>query len=105
MLFNELIAKVKDITDKINAADRKPLNVQVNIKGDNGGVFNVQVKDGKISVDPQENADSSCTVTMDMEHFNKLLDGELDPVKAYMFRQLKVDGDMSKALEFSNLLK
>ena len=40
-----------------------------------------------------------------MDHFNKLLDGKLDAVAAFTLGKLKVDGDLGKAIEFSNLIK
>ena len=33
------------------------------------------------------------------------VNGKLDPVVGYTLRKIKVDGDIGKALEFSNLLK
>ena len=42
---------------------------------------------------------------MNMTNFNKLIDGKLDPVLGYTTGKIKVDGDLSKALEFSKLLK
>ena len=41
---------------------------------------------------------------MNMKNFNKLLDGKLNPVVAYTLGKLKVDGDVGKALEFSELI-
>jgi putative sterol carrier protein len=40
-----------------------------------------------------------------MSDFNKLLDGDLNPILAFTLGKLKVDGDIGKALEFSKLLK
>ncbi|WP_442863377.1 SCP2 sterol-binding domain-containing protein [Butyrivibrio sp.] len=33
------------------------------------------------------------------------MSGKLDPVAAFTLGKLKVDGDIGKALEFSNLIK
>ena len=73
--------------------------------GKEGGVFYVEVKDGKINVEPYEYNDRNCAVTMSLTDFNKLIDGKLDPVLAFTMGKLKVDGDMGKALEFANVLK
>ena len=56
-------------------------------------------------MEPYEYNDRSCAITMNMEDFVRLLDGKLDPIKAFTFRKLKVDGDVGKALEFSKLIK
>ncbi len=105
MTFDELMTKVRGMGNRVDPQGVGFLAVQVNIKGDNGGVFYVEIKDGKVSVEPYEYNDRSCAITMTMDDFNKLIDGELDPVKAFFGGKLKVDGDVSKALEFSKLLK
>ena len=56
-------------------------------------------------MEPYEYNDRSCAITVNMEDFVRLLDGNLDPIKAFTFRKLKVDGDVGKALEFSKLIK
>ena len=105
MTFDELITKVRTMASGINVQGRDFLAVQVNITGEQGGVFYVEVKDGKINIEPYEYTDRNCAVTMNLSNFNKLIDGKLDPVFAFTTGKLKVDGDISKALEFSNLLK
>ena len=105
MTFNELLNAVREKASAIDAQGKDFLAVQVNITGDNGGVFYVEVKDGHVSVEPYEYKDRNCAVTISMENFLKLAQGSLDPVKAFTFGKLKVDGDLGKALEFSKLLK
>ena len=105
MTFDELLAKVRKIAEKVDASDKDFLAVQVNITGKEEGVFYVEVKDHKISVEPYEYNDRNCAVTMNMTNFNKLIDGKLDPILAFTTGKLKVDGDAGKALEFSKLLK
>ncbi len=105
MTFNELVTKVRGISDKIDISGTDFLAVQVNITGENSGVFYVEVKNGKISVEPYDYHDRSCGITISMDYFNKLIDGKLDPVAAFTLGKLKVDGDLGKALEFSKLIK
>ena len=105
MKFEELVTQVRGIAEKVDASDKDFLAVQVNITGKSGGVFYVEVKDHKISVEPYEYNDRNCAITISLTDFNKLLDGKLDPVLAFGTGKLKVDGDVGKALEFSKLLK
>lgn len=105
MTFDELLSKVRKLAEKVDASGTDFLAVQVNITGKNPGVFYVEVKDGKIAVEPYEYNDRSCAITMSLDNFNKLIDGKLDPVAAFTLRKLKVDGDIGKALEFSKLIK
>ena len=105
MTFDELLTKVRKIADGADVSGIDFLAVQVNITGKNEGVFYVEVKDGKVNVEPYEYNDRNCAVTMNMTNFNKLIDGKLDPVLAFTTGKLKVEGDAGKALEFANLLK
>ena len=105
MTFEETLAKVKKIAGEADVAGKDFLAVQVNITEPDGGVFYVEVKDGNVTVAPFEYNDKQCTVTMNNENFNKLLDGDLNPILAFTLGKLKVDGDMGKALAFSNLIK
>ena len=105
MQFEELLEKVRKIAGKADISDKDFLAVQVNITGEEGGVFYVEIKDHKISVEPYEYHDRNCAITMNMQNFNKLLDGKLDPVLGFTLGKLKVDGDVGKALEFSKLIK
>lgn len=105
MTFDELLTKVRSLTGKADVSNVDFLAVQVNITGKEEGVFYVEVKDHKVSVEPYEYNDRNCAVTMNMTNFNKLIDGKLDPVLAFTTGKLKVDGDAGKALEFAKLVK
>lgn len=105
MKFEELVTKVRGIAEKTDVSNVDFLAVQVNITGNDGGVFYVEVKDHKVSVEPYEYNDRNCAITMSMTDFNKLIDGKLDPVLAFTLGKLKVDGDIGKAVEFAKLVK
>ena len=79
------------------------LAIQINIEGEDGGVFYVEVKDGNISVEPYEYYDRQCMITIDGDSYNKIMKGKLDPVQAYNDGTLKAEGDLDKALTFTNL--
>ncbi len=105
MTFNELLTKVRTLAGGVDASDKEFLAVQINITGKDEGVFYVEVKDHKISVEPYEYYDRNCAITIDMTNFNKLIDGKLDPIFAFTTGKLKVDGDAGKALEFAKMIK
>ncbi|MBR3533717.1 MAG: SCP2 sterol-binding domain-containing protein [Clostridiales bacterium] len=105
MTFDEILTKVRGIAQGVDASGMGFLAVQVNLTGDNGGVFYVEVKDGRINVEPYPYDNRSCAVTMSLADFNKLIDGKLDPIFAFTTGKLKVDGDVGKALEFSKIIK
>lgn len=105
MTFEELVTKIRSHMEQTDVSSQPFLAVQVNITGKDGGVFYIEIKDGKASVEPYEYNDRSCAVTMEQAKFLKLIEGKLDPVLAYTTGKLKVEGDLGKALEFSKLVK
>ena len=105
MTFDELVAKVRKMAQKVDASNKDFLAVQINIEGKESGVFYVECKDHRINVEPYDYHDRNCAITMNMTNFNKLIDGKLDPLLAFTTGKLKVEGDAGKALEFANLLK
>ena len=105
MTFDKPVEKVRSMASKVDATGRDFLAVQINITGKDSGVFYVEVKDGRINVEPYEYNDRQCAITMSLTDYNKLLDGKLDPVMAFTTGKLKIDGDIGKAVEFSKALK
>lgn len=80
------------------------LAVQVNITGDNAGVFYIEIKDRKLSIEPYEYNDRNASITISMDNFLKLIDKKLDPVWAFTTGRLKVEGDTGKVLEITKLI-
>ena len=64
--------------------------------------------DGIILVDGQtvstDDGAADCTITISKEDFEALAAGELNPTMAFMSGKLKVDGDMSVAMQLSQIL-
>jgi putative sterol carrier protein len=51
-----------------------------------------------------EDGAADCTITMSKDDFEALVSGDLNPTAAFMQGKLKVDGDMSVAMQLSQLL-
>lgn len=103
MTFEEILEKARSRNADVSGVGF--LAVQINLSGENGGVFYVEVKDGRVSVEPYEYNDRQCAISLSADNFVKLMDGGLDPVLAFTLGKLKVDGDIGKALEFAKLFK
>jgi putative sterol carrier protein len=78
-----------------------------------GSGFSKSVKfdlgsDGVIVVDGQsvstQDADADCTITMTKDNFEDLIAGELNPTMAFMTGKIKVAGDMSIAMQLSQVI-
>lgn len=64
--------------------------------------------DGVIVVDGQEvtttDGGADCTITMSKDDFEALASGDLNPTAAFMQGKMKIDGDMSVAMQLSQVL-
>jgi putative sterol carrier protein len=84
--------------------------------GDNGGI-DATIKfdfgeDGMIFFDGEstpntvtnEDREAECTISVTLENFLKLVDGDLNPTTAFMMGKLKIDGSMGIAMKLQGLL-
>ena len=105
MKFANILKRARTLAAEADISQVDFLAVQINIEGEENGVFYVEVKDGRISVEPYEYYDRQCRITISDSDFSKLTRGKLDPVKAYDDGRLKAEGDLGKALQFTELLQ
>lgn len=69
-----------------------------------GGIFYVEVKDGQLYVEPYEYYDRDAIFIADPDTFMKIADGKTDPVAAFTFRKLRVEGSIEKALRLKEII-
>lgn len=105
MTYEEVFNKFKDMfkdTDVSNVNEH--LAYQFNITGEGAGAFYAEVKDGKLSIEPYEYHDRDACFICSADNLFKIISGDLDPVKAFTFGKLKVEGNIDKALKIKELL-
>ena len=105
MKFETVLSKARTMAAKADISGIDFMAVQINIVGEEPGVFYVEVRNGRISVEPYEYYDRQCAITISDDDFNSLLQGGLDAGKAYDEGRLRVDGDLDKALKFSEMVQ
>ena len=105
MKFASILKRARSLAAEADISQVDFLAVQINIVGEENGVFYVEVKDGRISVEPYEYYDRQCAITISDDDFSKLTRGKLDPVKAYDEGKLTAEGDLGKALQFTEILQ
>lgn len=105
MPFEQLFEKVKNRFKDVNVNEIEgKLAFQFNIIGDEGGVFYLEIKDKKISIEPYDYRDRDALFTITGDNLVKLIEGNLDPIAAYTLGKLKVEGEISKALLISKII-
>ena len=81
------------------------LAYQFNVEDKGEGIFYLEIKDGKASVEPYEYYDRNAIIIMSGSDLLKLIGGKLDPVAAFTTEKLKVEGDINAALELTKFLR
>lgn len=106
MEFKEFFTEVRErfITRDISGISGR-LAIQVNLTGEAAGVFYIEVKDGRLAIEPYSYNDRDVAITISTDNFRKLIDNKLDPVLAFTTGRLKAEGDLGKALELKKFIK
>lgn len=105
MTYEEIVAKVRDLfkdTD-VSMIDEH-LAYQFNIEGEGEGAFYVEVKEGRLYIEPYEYYDRDAIFICKADVLFKIITGKLDPVAAFTIGKLKVEGDLGKALRLKDFI-
>lgn len=105
MTYEEVFEKFKNMFKDVDVSQVKEhLAYQFNITGEGAGSFYAEVREGKLSIEPYEYYDRDALFICSAENLFKIVSGELDPVKAFTFGKLKVEGNIDKALKIKDLI-
>ena len=106
MTYEQIFEKVQDtFRDTDVSMINEHLAYQFNITGEGAGSFYVEVKDGKLYIEPYEYYDRDSLFICKADVLFKLISGKLDPVLAFTIGKLKVEGDLGKALRLKEFMK
>ena len=106
MTYAEYFSSVKTEFMGADVSDiSEHLAYQFNIVGEASGIFYVEVKDGKLFIEPYEYYDRDAMFTATAETFQAIMSGKMDPVAAFTYQKLNVEGNFEKALKLSELIK
>ena len=106
MTYAEFFSKIRGEFMGADVSDiQEHLAYQFNIVGEAEGIFYVEVKDGRLYVEPYEYFDRDVIFIATAETFTAIINGKLDPVLAFTLQKLKVEGDFDKALKLGELIK
>lgn len=105
MTYSEFFSSVKTRFMGTDVSDiQEHLAYQFNITGEGSGIFYVEVKDGKLYIEPYEYFDRDAMFTASADVFEKILNGKMDPVMAFTLQNMKVEGNFDKALKLKTLI-
>lgn len=96
---------LEKITEEMRSRVGAHSPISAIIKFDFGDDGMVRI-DGKSSptVIDNEDSDADCTVKVTMDNFVQIAEGNLNPQMAFMTGKLRVEGDMSLAMQLGSIL-
>ena len=99
MTYEEIVAQAKSIYESADASKVKEhVAIQFDIKGEGEGAFYLEIKDGKVFVEPYEYYDRDVLVTATADVLLEIVSGKLGLEKAYLTGKLRAEGNLGKAL-------
>ena len=106
MTYAEFFYDIKSRFMEADVSDiHEHLAFQFNVVNpDCGGIFYVEVKDGKLYVEPYEYFDRDAMFIADPDTFIRIADGKSDPVVEFTLQKLKVEGSIEKALRLKEII-
>ena len=98
MTYEEIVKEAQKLVAKADASGiSEHLAVQYNVTGEGEGAFYMEVKDGKVEVQPYDYKDRDILVTADGQTILDMMSGKLDVVGAYLTHKISAEGDLGKA--------
>ena len=95
MTKQELVAKMQE-----GQAWLPGKRVKLDFGGDEGAIM----LDGAANQVSEDGGDADTTIKVSWEDWQKMTAGELDGMTAFMMGKLKVEGDMSNAMQLQGVL-
>lgn len=107
MASKEEIAKIfSDIAANLDPAMTDDLNatIQFDLGGDNGGLYWVQIGEGKVDSGAGQAENPEMTMKALADDWAAVVSGELNPMQAFMSGRLKIQGNMNLAMKLQTLI-
>jgi putative sterol carrier protein len=97
MTFDEALAKVQKMADNHGGK----FNSKVNFKFDEGTIHLDDTVSPTAVVNQEQEA--PCSIKITLSNFEKLLNGDVNPMMAFMTGKMKIEGDKGVAMKLAGL--
>jgi putative sterol carrier protein len=103
--YADVGAALTALSESVDVAKLKGMDATMlfDISGEQGGQWTVTVKDGHVDVKEESTGPTPLTIEATSKDVMALLNGQLNPMAAFMQGRLKVKGDMSMAMQLQKL--
>ena len=100
----EIINELKEKTAAFDGGSYDGfLAIQITLS-DLNEVFYLEIKDGKLSIEPYEYHDRQANLIISSANFVKMINKKLNSTLAFTTGKLKIEGSIGKASELSKIL-
>ncbi len=106
MTYAEFFSRFKSEFSDIDVSwIHEHLAYQFNIEDkDAGGIFYVEVKEGRLYIEPYEYYDRHACFIAEPDTLMRIAQGEADPVEEFTHHRLRVEGNLDMALKLKDIL-
>lgn len=105
MTFQEVFEEIKAIFLNANVSEIKDhYAFQFNITGEGAGTFYAEIKDGKVIVEPYSYDNRDVQFTSSADTLLNIAKGKMNPITAFTFGKIKIDGNLEKALVLQKMI-
>ncbi len=96
---------LQEVTERVRerVGAESGLDAVVKFNFGDDGVLTIDGKSTPNTV-TNDDVDADTTVTMKLDDFKQMAEGELDPTAAFMMGKIKVSGDMTVAMKLSQVI-
>ena len=101
--LNSIFANLGQNFDADKAGDLD-VTIAFELSGEGGGQWYVHVHDGKAKTNEGTTDNPTATIKMDADDYKNLTAGKLNPMTAFLTGKIKVDGDVSVAMQLQSLM-
>lgn len=107
--MTDKVSTVQEIFDNIDKGFDPDKSVgvnavfQFNLTGDNGGQYWIKVANKQAEVAEGEHGDPTMIITSAADDYIAMVNGEMNPMTAFMMGKIKVKGDMGLALKLQTM--
>ena len=105
MTYEEVVKLAQETYGKADASNvSEHVAIQFNVSGEAAGAFYLEVKDGKVDIQPYEYFDRDVIVNVEDKVLVDIINGKLGIEKAYLTGKVKAEGNLKKALVLKELV-
>jgi putative sterol carrier protein len=96
---------MQGMMNRFNPAKAKGVNavIQLNATGDGGGQYYTTIAEGKAALSEGAIPNPTVTINVAAQDWVDILNGKLDPTRAFMAGKLRITGDLGLMMRFQNM--